>query len=210
MYKVFISNRPVTFRSRVGAKVVFKGGCLHFHCTAKSELERILQLIENDEQISEVFVYNNTPEVLFNYLSELCDVIEAAGGVVENEKGEILMIYRRGFWDLPKGKIDPGETREEAAVREVSEECGIPKPEIVRALETTYHTYFLKGKRILKPSYWYLMRSHDQELIPQTEEDIEIAQWTAPSGISELLDAAYPSIRELLLTEKITDDLTTD
>lgn len=194
----------------MGAKVVFKGGCLHFHCTSKTELERIVKLIESDEHIKEVFVYNNAPETLFGYLKELCDLIEAAGGVVQNEQDDILMIYRRGFWDLPKGKIDPGETKEQAAVREVSEECGIPEPEIIRELQTTYHTYFLKGRRILKPSYWYLMRSTDQELTPQTEEDIEIAQWTAPSALSPLLEKAYPSIRELLLTEIITDDLTTD
>jgi ADP-ribose pyrophosphatase YjhB (NUDIX family) len=51
-------------------------------------------------------------------------IVMAAGGLVENEHGEILLIYRKKHWDLPKGKLDAGETLEECAVREVEEETG--------------------------------------------------------------------------------------
>ena len=97
--------------------------------------------------------------------------IVAAGGLVVNEKNEILFIFRRQHWDLPKGKLDEGETIEACAVREVQEETGLKKVEIVSFLCKTYHEYFDKwiNEDVIKESWWYLMKSDSSEiLIPQT------------------------------------------
>ena len=125
--------------------------------------------------------------------------IIAAGGLVQNRKGEFLFIFRRGKWDLPKGKVNEGEEIEDAAIREVQEECGIGEIEIVRPLINTIHTYELKGKKILKETHWFLMKtSWDGELIPQTEEDITEVIWADKSRIGYLLGNTFDNIREVV------------
>jgi 8-oxo-dGTP pyrophosphatase MutT (NUDIX family) len=123
-------------------------------------------------------------------------IIEAAGGLVFNEKNELLMIFRRGFWDLPKGKVDEGESLEECAVREVQEETGLQNIKLGEFLNTTYHTYTLNNQSILKPSHWYKMKHLGNELpIPQTEEDISEIKWVTKEIAYTLLDKMYPTIR---------------
>ena len=125
--------------------------------------------------------------------------IEAAGGMVFNTKGELLMMKRKGKWDMPKGKLDEGETIEECAIREVIEETGLAPLYSVRKLQTTYHTYPYKGKTALKPSHWFLMRYDGmQEPIPQTEEDITEIRWVNKESAKEMLENAFPSIKEMV------------
>ncbi len=126
-------------------------------------------------------------------------IVQAAGGLVQNENGEILMILRRGKWDLPKGKLDEGETLEACAVREVQEETGIKTLQLKRPLLTTYHTYHEFGKHILKESYWYLMQANKNELLtPQTEEDILQIEWVPASSLEEKLRNTFPSIIDVI------------
>ena len=84
-------------------------------------------------------------------------LIEAAGGVVVNSKREVLWILRNGKWDLPKGKVELGEKVEDAAVREVEEECAVRGISRGALLGVTYHTYSYKSEAILKKTYWYAM-----------------------------------------------------
>ena len=127
------------------------------------------------------------------------NVVLAGGGLVENEKGEVLFMFRRGKWDLPKGKLDEGETMENCAVREVMEETGISKPELKKLLLVTEHIYVELGKEILKQTHWYLMKSSSQEiLIPQTEEDISILKWAGKTDLPIILNNTYPGIIEVL------------
>ena len=127
-------------------------------------------------------------------------VIRAAGGLIENEMGNILFMYRRGYWDLPKGKIDDGESVEECALREIHEETGLENLKIIKPLCTTYHTYLYNGEDVLKESYWFLVhgRSTDK-LVPQTDEDIEEIVWADRHRVDELLHSTYPSIRSVFL-----------
>jgi 8-oxo-dGTP pyrophosphatase MutT (NUDIX family) len=126
--------------------------------------------------------------------------LPAAGGVVRNrELNKHLFIFRREFWDLPKGKIDKGEDEPTAALREVEEETGISDLTLGKELPTTYHTYRnRKEKRVLKPTYWFEMDTSQSELIPQVEEDIEIATWRAIEEVITGTDPIYQSLLFLL------------
>jgi len=125
-------------------------------------------------------------------------LIQAAGGLIRNEKDETLLIFRRGKWDLPKGKLDDGETLEQCAVREVLEETGL-KVKLVAPLLITYHTYHQGTSFILKESHWYTMKTNShQPLVPQTEEDIEQVKWVDDPALSHYLPLAYPSIVDVL------------
>jgi len=125
--------------------------------------------------------------------------VTAAGGVVENEKGDVLLIFRRGKWDLPKGKLDKGETIEQCALREVMEETGLANVELKQLITITYHTYDEFGKHILKDSHWFKMNVNGkQQLTPQTEEDISELKWVKKKELSNYLNNTFPSIKDVL------------
>lgn len=126
-------------------------------------------------------------------------VIQAAGGLVLNEKKELLMIFRRGKWDLPKGKLDKGETLEECAVREVEEETGLQQVKLHTPLLVTYHTYHEGTKFILKESYWFNMTVRgEQKLVPQTTEDIHAIQWVTAEQARKLFPECFPSVIDVI------------
>ena len=128
--------------------------------------------------------------------------IIAAGGLVTNSKAELLMIFRRGFWDLPKGKLDKGETIEACAIREVQEETGIQDLELGNFIGITYHQYFDKylNEDVSKEIHWFAMKAKDgQTLIPQTEEDIEEIIWADNKKLKECLTNSYPNIADIIL-----------
>lgn len=107
--------------------------------------------------------------------------VTAAGGVIyrEGKKGpDVLLIYRNGVWDLPKGKLEKGESVEECARREVAEEVGIPLPQIEKELIQTVHTYRRSGKEYKKTTHWFKMRTAVQEnFTPEKREGIEQVGW---------------------------------
>jgi 8-oxo-dGTP pyrophosphatase MutT (NUDIX family) len=126
-------------------------------------------------------------------------LVKAGGGLVLNENDEILMIFRRGRWDLPKGKLDEGESIEECAVREVKEETGLVDVRLKNPLLITYHVYRENDETILKESHWYRMKaSGDTELIPQTEEQITDIRWASLEEAIELANNSFPSIKDVL------------
>ena len=126
-------------------------------------------------------------------------IITAGGGLVFNEKDELLMIFRRGFWDLPKGKLDAGETIDACAIREVQEETGITHIELKEKIADTYHVYKEFGKHILKESHWYKMQCNtEQKLVPQTEEDITDIKWVKRSDLKNYTSNTYQTILEVL------------
>ena len=128
-------------------------------------------------------------------------IIIAAGGIVLNPDKEILFIYRRGKWDLPKGKLDEGETIEQCAVREVEEETGIRDITVNRFIGITTHEYFDKwvNEEVIKESHWYEMDIKTaQTLIPQTEEDIEDIKWVSEHELNTCLADSYVNIVEII------------
>ena len=127
--------------------------------------------------------------------------IIAAGGIVVNPNNEILWIFRRGFWDLPKGKLDPNETIETCAIREVMEETGIDHLVLGKLILTTKHQYHDKylDTQVEKTTYWYAMTTDlMQEGIPQTEEDIEAIAWVKKEALTPYLEKTYDTIKEIM------------
>ncbi|NII28067.1 NUDIX hydrolase [Pseudoflavitalea sp. X16] len=145
-----------------------------------------------------IFLHHNLAELEKTFRRKFT-LVQAAGGLVLNDKGEILMMLRRGKWDLPKGKLDPGESLEHCAVREVQEETGLKKVTLQKPLVVTYHTYDESGKHILKESHWYGMKAPGkQELVPQSEEQITQIKWVTAAEVKQYITNTFPSIIDVL------------
>jgi 8-oxo-dGTP pyrophosphatase MutT (NUDIX family) len=128
-------------------------------------------------------------------------IIIAGGGIVTNELGELLMIFRRGKWDLPKGKLDEGESIEDCAIREVEEETGVKNLKLGAKLLVTEHEYFDKwvDADVIKETHWFRMFvSGVPALVPQTEEDITEIEWTPISKVAIRLNESYETIKTVL------------
>jgi 8-oxo-dGTP pyrophosphatase MutT (NUDIX family) len=131
--------------------------------------------------------------------------IVAAGGIVENEEKKILFQFRRGKWDLPKGKLDDGETLEECAVREVEEETGVKNIELGELVGVTSHFYNEKEQEIEKETHWFAMKVFgEQQLVPQVEEDIFELRWVAEHELQDYLKNSFKNIVEII--EKYYDN----
>ena len=149
-------------------------------------------------------IYSDDPSSLFKRIKNELTVIKAAGGLVVNDKGEYLFIYRNSKWDLPKGKVEEGEKVKVAAVREVEEECGVKIAQRNNRICKTYHIYEMGGKIILKRTSWYHMTVlGNPELVPQVEEGITEAVWVAPAEIKEKAKNTFPLIVEVLRNENL-------
>lgn len=130
-------------------------------------------------------------------------IVQAAGGLVQHDKNKLLMIFRRGKWDLPKGKLDKGETLEECAVREVEEETGLFNVKLLSPLLTTFHTYHEGARFYLKESYWFTMQvKGEQQLVPQIAEGITEIKWVSTAEAKKLYAETYPSVVDVI--EKYT------
>ena len=161
-------------------------------------IKSMLHEIKKDEFHAGVLWHTDLEKLKESFFKNFI-IIEAAGGIVQNDKKEILFINRLGKWDLPKGKIEPGEKEEESAVREVNEETGVKDLHLKKKIGETYHVYDAFGKHFLKISHWYYMTSSStQKLIPQTEEDITEIKWVATKDIKEPMQNTYPSIKDIL------------
>jgi 8-oxo-dGTP pyrophosphatase MutT (NUDIX family) len=156
-------------------------------------------LLEKNNAVTSVVLYADDPEQIWTDFVSCFQVLEAAGGYVTNPQGELLVFYRRGSWDMPKGKIDPGETPAIAAVREVSEETGLQQLQLGPLLTETWHTYRQKDERILKKTWWFRIQTSDTAVTPQTEEDIEQIQWVHPGDWLATQPTVYESIRDVIV-----------
>ena len=156
-------------------------------------LEKILSLTN-----AQVYLIDDDLEGMWKEFKQNFKIIEASGGIVSNDDGQILFIFRNGIWDLPKGKIEFGESREEAGLREVEEECGLRSIRLGNFMGTTYHLYKEKKAEVLKISYWYQMFSNQKDLTPQLEEGITDLKWVGQSDLNLILDNTYPNIFALL------------
>ncbi len=196
MYVIFKDHASVIFADRSDSSV----GEQVLDWTDEN-LREVLRSLEQNEGRSFV-LRGDDPTGMFNVFAGHFKVIEAAGGVVKNRRGDYLLIYRHDTWDLPKGKIDPGETPDEAALREVREECGLSILELGPQVDNTYHIYEHNDKHVLKVTYWYLMSSDQEHLTPQLDEGITDLAWKSSGEMEAVFENTYPNI-ELLLNGQI-------
>jgi 8-oxo-dGTP pyrophosphatase MutT (NUDIX family) len=145
-----------------------------------------------------ILIHNNL-EALKKAFYKKFMLIKAAGGLVTNEAGDLLFIFRKNKWDLPKGKLEDGEDIESCAVRETEEETGLKGVRMGKPLITSHHTYDESGHHILKETFWYkLSVTGNQDLKPQVEEHITEIRWVNPASMQEVLSNTYPLIKDVL------------
>ena len=153
---------------------------------------KLLKKVETDKFIA---IITTDPEATFSLLASEFKVVRAAGGVVENSRGEVLFIELRGRWDLPKGHIEKDESSRDAALREVEEETGIRGSVIGDSpIATTWHAYDTYGVWELKSTEWWAMRADGEHLTAQAEEGITSARWFSAEERGEALKTTYPTI----------------
>ncbi len=198
MYKVFFDHRTICITDQF-EKYYHQHHGLFVRYINEIQLAYIIELFRNVQELKNVFIFHKDTEMVFNAFRTFFTEMEAAGGLVFDGHSRVLVIHRRGKWDLPKGKMEPGEDAQTTAVREVSEECGITSPQPRGLLHVTYHSYLQEGVMILKKTYWYRMHyTGDEPLKPQTKEDITEARWLEPSQIELVTANTYPSIEKVL------------
>ncbi len=170
----------------------------HEHVARPKELVALIGRLRNGEYPHGICIQGDV-EKLWTAFNEQHTFVQAAGGCVTDDQGRLLAIHRLGLWDLPKGKVEKNEKLDDAAVREVREECGLQQVNLVKHLCATWHTYERKGRQHLKRTDWYLMTGNSAEaLVPQLEEDISEVRWMAADELSAMRAATYPSLRKVI------------
>ncbi len=193
MYEVFINEHCIFLTNKIVKETNFKQFLL-----INFSIEEVIAQLSNGD-IASAHLYHPSRDELLVILKKTLPVVVAAGGLVMNEKDEMLFIYRNKKWDLPKGKVDKGETLKAAAIREIEEETGVKKLEIQDFRAKTYHIFKRNGVYKLKETHWFTMKTaYDGKLIPEHKEGITKAVWKDENQIKKALKNSYPSIKKLL------------
>lgn len=196
MYKVFVNDIPIILSTEKDIGKRYKSIPIK---TVK--LKKLIKKMYNGEQLY-INLYHPREKKLLKHLRKKLKLYIAGGGLVYNAKNEILFIHRNGRWDIPKGKIEKGESIEECAIREVEEETGVKGLEITKPLEITYHVFKRNGKFCLKETFWFEMRTTStDELTPQKNEGIKKAKWLNFEKSQKALDKSYENVKLLFPKE---------
>lgn len=196
MYKVFVNDIPIILSTEKDIGKRYKSIPIK---TVK--LKKLIKKMYNGEQLY-INLYHPKEKKLLKHLRKKLKLYIAGGGLVYNAKNEILFIHRNGRWDIPKGKIEKGESIEECAIREVEEETGVKGLEITKPLEITYHVFKRNGKFCLKETFWFEMRTTStDELTPQKNEGIKKARWLNFEKSQKALDKSYENVKLLFPKE---------
>ena len=191
MYKVFFNESQLTISNQSNPEAK---NILFHHETQFDEAFHLLS--SNSSKF--VNIFSDDIDAVWASFLNYFKHIKAAGGIVRNPQDDILFIFRLGKWDLPKGKMEEGESKEESAIREIEEECSITNLQLKRFLMPTFHIYYLR-EYVIKETYWFEVFYDGVELpLPQTEEGIETVEWKKESEIPQLLENSYPNIKLLM------------
>ena len=191
MYKVFFNESELTFSNQSNPEAK---NILFHHETQFDEAFHLLS--SNSSKF--VNIFSDDIDAVWASFLNYFKHIKAAGGIVRNPQDDILFIFRLGKWDLPKGKMEEGESKEESAIREIEEECSITNLQLKRFLMPTFHIYYLR-EYVIKETFWFEVFYDGVELpLPQTEEGIETVEWKKESEIPQLLENSYPNIKLLM------------
>ncbi len=192
MYKVFVNDAPLVLTNKLSETV--NGEYFPLNGTAiKNAIDALMK-----KKLQAAYIYHPNHEEILKKFTKKIPLEVAAGGVVTNKQGKVLFIYRNDKWDLPKGRLDKGETIEECALREVEEETGVQGLKIENFLKTTYHVFKKSGTYKLKEVHWYAMKtSYKGKLVGQKSEKIEKVKWKGPHKIQKALENSYTNIKTL-------------
>lgn len=197
--KIYYNERVVILSSKI-TKSFEKNDGLFYKYQKKEELTELLECFENLSEIKTLYILHDNVDQLFEMIKSCFTIVEAAGGVIRRNDGKILTIFRRGKWDLPKGKVEKGEFYKQTALREVKEECGLNQIDIKNKLTETYHVYREHGTRILKRTIWYEMQlTSDQQPVIQVEEGIADFKWIDYKGLNEIMKNTYESLKDIFI-----------
>ncbi|MEM6684713.1 MAG: NUDIX domain-containing protein [Bacteroidota bacterium] len=192
MYKVFINEKLIIVSNEVQ-----KDEISDTYLLKDVDLEWLIGKLHAGK-LDKAILYHDKVDELLPLLHAKLPVVEAAGGLVQNDQNETLFIFRNGKWDLPKGKTEKGENIEETAIREVEEETGVTGLTITEFLMQTYHIFKRNGEYRLKLTHWYKMQTlYNGELSPQLEEDILQVVWKNETETKTALENSYENIKLL-------------
>lgn len=198
MYKVFFKDRTVYFGDDF-SRVFERNTGLFYKYNNLQELTELVHAFYFLEKIDKLFIFHDDIITLFEEFKACFRYVDAAGGVVLNDAGEFLIMKRDGIWDLPKGKLESGETPEKAALREVEEETGLKGLKITHPILSTFHTYQLTEDMLLKKTKWYeMVYEGNGELIPETREKITELKWVKPGNTDFIRSNTYSSVLDVL------------
>ncbi len=201
MFKIYFNDKPLFLTDRITAEIepyAHHDDAVLIDEFSTPAINSLIHEMKLAKIHAGIFIHPDV-EALRKAIWKKFTLVKAAGGIVYNDKKDILFIFRRNKWDLPKGKLDPGESLEQCAVREVEEETGLRNVKLDKHLVNTYHTYEENGKSILKESWWYILHAPGhQPLVPQTAEQITGICWVNPEQLDEQKKNTFPSILDVL------------
>lgn len=200
MHKIYFDRRTIII-CRPEEATLSDPNAVEFHFKQPSDISALVEMFELSSTLEKIYIPSAEPEDCYKKICGEFREVNAAGGLVENRRGDYLLIKRDGLWDLPKGHQEAGEDIKVTALREVQEETGVDDLSLGDLICVTDHCYKRNGIWHLKHTWWYRMYYlKPLDLTPQTEEDIIKAAWVAKSSLPPFLKNTYPSIKEVFLT----------
>lgn len=200
MHKIYFDRRTIII-CRPEEATLSDPNAVEFHFKQSSDISALVEMFELSSTLEKIYIPSAEPEDCYKKICGEFREVNAAGGLVENRRGDYLLIKRDGLWDLPKGHQEAGEDIKVTALREVQEETGVDDLSLGDLICVTDHCYKRNGIWHLKHTWWYRMYYlKPLDLTPQTEEDITKAAWVAKSSLPPFLKNTYPSIKEVFLT----------
>ena len=196
MYKVFFKNKCIFF-NEVLNKASFE--TIAYPFITENQMKESIELFASDAINNSMIFYHHDVEMMFNSFLISFPIVEAGGGIVKNNQDDLLFIFRKGCWDLPKGKLDLNEDIKTCAIREVQEECGIEQVNLIKEIKTTYHIFEKKHKWFIKKTTWFEMLYAGNDIpVPQLEEDITEVKWFKRDTLNMPLSNTYSLINDLV------------